>query len=140
DNLQTFRFEPPRFGDVQGDDARAGQGAAHDALPRVQIPDTMISPPMQVGPPVAPLPPPELPRFGAPLGPPRAALPTDMAIPFQPAWQRSLDRALAAVGRVGEAAVGRVRAQSRPMQIAIIGTLLLVVLLLIVLVTLLLYR
>ncbi len=129
DQAPTFRMEPPRFGAATermlGQDAMAVQSSGR---------------------------PPEGPRFEAQMDPMRAT--SQQGEPrvtgtFQaamlpagakPAWQASLDKALATVGAFVEGLVRKVRAQPPPIQYAVVATIGLTVLLLFVVFVVLVFR
>lgn len=114
-----------------GPEARAAQASP----PRIA--ETLRS--VQGGPPPGPV---EPPRYGSMPEPRVTGTYQAAALPetTKPAWQQSLDRALASVGGAVEGLVKKVRAQPTPVQYAVIGTIVVVGVLLVVLVFVLVFR
>jgi hypothetical protein len=139
-------MEAPRFAGTErmlGSDARSAQTLGQDSPSGVGVPDAARSAPRFDAPP-------EVPRFEMPMEAPRfdaAAIEprqtgthAAVAPPAKPAWQQSLDKALATVGAFVEGLVRKVRAQPPPIQYAVLATVILAALLIVVLLIVLLAR
>jgi serine/threonine-protein kinase len=147
ERANTFRMEAPRFGAgterMLGPDARVAQGVGQEAPSGAGAPDTLHSGLRFDAPQEAPRfeMPKDAPRFDAAIEPRKTGTHAAVAPPGdKPAWQQSLDKALATVGGFVEGLVRKVRAQPPPIQYAVLATVILAALLIVVLFIVLLAR